>query len=543
MDGMNISELLVRCLEAEGVRYIFGIPGEENLELLNALSSSDIEFILTRDERGAAFMANVLGRLTGRPGVCLSTLGPGATNLITGVADGALDFSPMVAITAQAELSRIHKESHQYIDTLSLFRPITKWSRRVVIPGTLPEITRKAFRISREEKMGPAHIELPEDIALKDTDAIPLTPEEPVYPLPPESLLKEAAMLINEARLPIILAGNGVVRTGASAALRKFVGRSLIGVTTTFMGMGVIASEDDCFISTVGLQSRDYVSCGFEKADLVITVGYDTVEFLPEYWNPGGDKSIIHISATGAEVDAHYRGLELVGDINGILDYLTEKTTPKDPSYYNRLRDLVTGEGDFPEEGYPLKPIRIVRVLRDLLGDDDIIVSDVGAHKIWLARFLRPSREKSVIISNGFSSMGISLPGAIAAKLLHPEKKVMAVTGDGGLMMSLGELETAGRLGLDIVVLLFNDGGLGLIEWKERLTYGREFFTRFGSPDWVRLAESFGLRAARIESEGDLSPLLEDALEGKGPALIDCPVDYGENFRLTKVLGRVICPM
>ncbi len=541
---MKVSELFVTCLEAEGVEFIFGIPGEENLKFLNALSASDIKFILTRDERGAAFMANVYGRLSGRPGVCLSTLGPGATNLITGVADAVLDFSPLVAITAQVELSKIHKESHQYIDILSLFNPITKWNTRVTIPETLTEIVKKAFKVSRTEKKGPVHIELPEDVALKHTDARPLLPEEIVYPSPPQALLEKAAKLINDAGFPIIIAGNGIVRSGASEALRRFVSKSLIGVTTTFMGMGVIASEDESFISTVGLQSRDYVSCGFGMADLIITVGYDTVEFLPEYWNPEGNKTIIHIGTTGAEVDSHYSGLEVVGDINKSLDYLTDKiTAPKDPSCYNTLRDLVICEDDFPETGYPLKPIRIIKALRDMLNDDDIVISDVGAHKIWLARFLRPSRENTVIISNGLSAMGISIPGAIAAKLLYPERKVIAVTGDGGLMMSLGELETAKRLGLDIVIIVYNDKGLGLIEWKERINYKREFFTRFGNPDWVKLAESFGFRGFRVERDDHPESILKDAFAGGGPVLIDCPVDYTENLRLTEVLGRIICPM
>jgi len=541
---MKVSELFIRCLEAEAVEYIFGIPGEENLEFLSILSSSDIKFVLTRDERGAAFMANVYGRLSGRPGVCLSTLGPGATNLITGVADAVLDFSPLVAITAQVELSRIHKESHQYIDILSLFKPVTKWNTRVSMPETLPEIVRKAFKVSATEKKGPAHIELPEDIALRHTDAGPVPRQETVYPSAPLGLLKKAAGLINDASSPVIIAGNGVVRSGAADALRRFVRKSLIGVTTTFMGMGVIAAQDECFISTVGLQSRDYISCGFERSDLVITVGYDPVEFLPEYWNPGGDKPIIHINTTGAEVDSRYSGLEIVGDIESSLDYLAENiNAPKDPSYYNTLRELVICEEDFPESGYPLKPIRIVKALRDLLGDDDIIVSDVGAHKIWLARFLRPSRENTVIVSNGLAAMGISIPGAIAAKLLYPGRNVVAVTGDGGLMMSLGELETAKRLGLDIIVVVFNDGGLGLIEWKERISYNREFFTRFGSPDWVKLAEGFGFSGVRVERDDHLEPILRDAFSRGGPVLIDCPVDYSENLRLTSILGRLICPM
>ncbi len=541
---MNAAELFVRSLESEGVRYIFGLPGEENLEFLNVLSSSgDIEFILTRDERGAAFMANVWGRLTGRPGVCLSTLGPGATNLITGVADASLDFAPLVAITAQTPLSRIHKEAHQNIDVLSIFRPVTKWNARVTLPETLPELVRKAFRLAVVEKKGPTHIELPEDVASLKIEAEPLPAEEIVYPSPSAAVLREAARLIDEARLPIIIAGNGVIRSGAADSLRRFVGKTLIGVTTTFMGMGVIPSEDECFISTVGLQSRDYISCGFEAADLIITVGYDPVEFSPEYWNPDGSKPVIHIDTTPAEVDTHYRGLEVVGDINTTLDYLTENAGRKDPSYYRKLRNLVIeGEG-FPEEGYPLKPIRIIKALRELLGEEDIIVSDVGAHKIWLARFIRPSRQNTVIISNGLSSMGISLPGAIAAKLLHPERKVIAVTGDGGLMMSIGELETARRLGTEIVVVLFNDSGFGLIQWKEMINYRREFYTRFGNPDFVRLAESFGFRGLRVESEGGLEGALKEALRCKGPALVDCPVDYAENLRLTEALGSIICPM
>jgi acetolactate synthase I/II/III large subunit len=540
---MKIAELIVKCLEAEGVEYIFGLPGEENLELLEALTFSKMRFVLTRDERGAAFMANTWGRLSRKPGVCLSTLGPGALNMATGIADAYLDFAPLVAITAQAKTTRLHRESHQYVDILSTFKSLTKWNTRLGYGTKASEVLRKAFRVSLGEKQGPVHLEIPEDIMSLPTDEEPVRPSDPAFHGPSEEALSMAIEVIRESREPIILAGNGVIRGDASGKLRDFSRKAEIPVTTTFMGMGSVPADDRLFISTIGLQSRDWISCGFDRTDLIIAIGYDPVEFSTEYW--GKDKKILHINATSAEVDLHYHdGTEVIGDIKKTLSLLTERISEKkDPSYFMKLKGLAVRSMGGELRGFPLKPLRVVKEIRDALGRKDILISDVGAHKIWIGRFYPALEENTLLISNGLSSMGFALPSAISAKLLFPGRKVVAAVGDGGFLMSVAELETAVRFRLPFVILIFNDGGFGLIAWKERLKYKKDFFVRFGNPDFVKLAESFGAKGYRVSSDDGLAPVLRNALTQDGPVVIDCPVDYSENFVLSEKLGGVICPM
>src|SRR4030066_297970 len=454
---MKASELLIKCLEAEGVKYIFGIPGEETLDLLDALRDSAVTFIPTRHEQGAAFMANVWGRLTRTPGVCLSTLGPGATNLITGVADAFLDRSPMVAVTGQIEQLRIHKESHQYVDVVSIFKPITKWNARIEGASVIPEVVRKAFRFSSVEKPGPTHIELPEDVAQENTDDEPLLPLAITYPDPELPLIHEAVRAIKKSKRPLILAGSSILRGRESQSLMKFVEKSRISVSTSFMGIGAVPADSEFFLSTYGLQPRDYISCGFDRADLVIAVGYDFLEFAPGYFNPNKDKKIIHIDFTPAEIDAHYEAIELVGDIAATLTILTEHVDfQKDHIYDAKLREMIKTSLRIELKGFPLKPLKIIQEIRNNLKRDDILISDVGAHKIWIARFYPAYEPNTAIISNGYSSMGFAIPAAISAKMFRPDKKVIAVCGDGGFMMSAAELETAVRLGLPIVGLIFN---------------------------------------------------------------------------------------
>jgi acetolactate synthase I/II/III large subunit len=541
---MKTSELFVKCLEAEGVDYIFGIPGEENIEFLHALSSSEIKFILTQDERWAAFMANAYGRLSGKPGVCLSTLGPGATNLITGVADALLDFSPLVAITGQVGLKKLHKESHQYLDIISALKPVTKWNTRIEDPDTTPEIIRKAFKISALEKPGPVHIELPEDVASLEAEGNPIPHDAFRYPEVSQDSLLKAVALIQDSKMPLILAGNGVIRGNATKEFRDFVCKSKIGVTTTFMGMGALPADDECFISTVGLQSKDYISCGFDRADLIITIGYDPVEFGPHLWNQDVSKKIIHINFSPSETDAYYPAIDLIGDIKTTLSLLAGMTvSPKDIYFYRTLKLYADHGLHFSTQGFPLKPLRIINDIRKVIGKDDILISDVGAHKLWIARFFPAYGKHSVIISNGLASMGFAIPSSISAKLLYPDKNVIAVAGDGGFLMSMCELNTAMRLGLSFVCIIFNDGGYGLIEWKERLRYRKDFFVKFHNPDFVKLAESFGAKGYRITSEDELLPVLKESLKQKVPVIIDCPVDYSENIRLTEKLGKLICPV
>lgn len=536
---MKVSELFVKCLEKEGVTTVFGLPGEENLPVLDALTNSSIRFITTRDERGAAFMANAWGRLKKIPGVCLSTLGPGATNMLTGIADALLDFSPLVAITAQVPHSKVHKEYHQYIDILSLMKPVTKWSISLE-PHAVPDIVRKAFMMAMLEKKGPCHIEINEDIAESDTEGEPLEPLEYKPPVVSPELIKKAVKLINDSSHPVIIAGNGVLRVEASKELKEFAEKVAIPVFTTFMGAGAIPADSEFFVSPVGLQSRDYVNCGIERADLILAIGFDPVEFSPEYWH---DVKVIHISNVPAQPSADYKvQLDLTGDMKKTLRQLSEAiSSSKDPTYYQKLKELAYS--GFDEEGFPLKPFRIINELRKILKREDILVSDVGAHKIWIGRFYKVYEPDTLVISNGFASMGFAIPAAIVAKMLFPERNVVAAVGDGGLLMSLSELETSKRLGLKLIIVLFNDSGYGLIAWKEMLKYGKRFYVDFGNPDFVKLASAFGLTGYRVEKEGDLPIILRKAMEEKYSVLIDCPVDYSENIKLTKKLGSIICPV
>ena len=544
---MKASDLLVRCLELEGVRYLFGIPGEENLDLLESLRSSKITFIPTRHEQAAAFMADVYGRLTGRAGVCLSTLGPGATNLATGIADANLDHAPVVAITAQVGLERIHKESHQYVDILRCFEPLTKWNTRIERASTIPEVVRKAFKIAEAEKPGACHIELPEDITEIEVDQEPLSPVKPRRPSPDRAALKTAVELIERAHQPLILAGNGAVRGHAAEEILRFSRKTGIPVANTFMGKGIVPCDYDLSLLTIGLQARDYISCGFDEADLIITAGYDLVEYSPRHWNPDGKKPIIHIDFTPSEVDAFYQPrLEIVGDVRETFELLGQKITGrKDLRYSKTLRSSILKEFEVnaADEGFPIKPQRILHDIRQVLDREDILISDVGAHKIWIARMFPAYLPNTVIISNGFAAMGIALPGAIVAKLVHPDRKVMAVCGDGGFLMTCYELETACRLGLSFVTLIFNDKGYGLIKWKQEKRFGQAFATDLSNPDFVKLAESYGARGFRIGSASELIPALNEAFALKVPSVIEVPVDYSENFRFMERLGQFICPL
>jgi acetolactate synthase I/II/III large subunit len=544
---MNSAQLLVKCLEKEGVEIAFGVPGEENLELLEALRESSIRFVTTRHEQGAAFMADVQGRLTGRPGVCLSTLGPGATNLMTAVADANMDHAPLVAITGQASLDRMHKESHQHLDLVSLFRPVTKWNALVQAPETIPEIVRKAFKVSAAEKPGAVHIDFPEDVARKKVDELlPLEPSELCFPKPHPKALSRAAELIKEAQRPLILAGNGVIRSRASKALREFCAATGIGVAHTFMGKGCVSYQQEEALMAVGLQAKDYISCGFDAADLVLAVGYDLVEYHPRLWNPERQRRIVHIDRTPAEIDGYYNTCcEVIGDIDETLRALTKDLAvqKKRVRFNEGLRRAILEELEeySSDEGFPVKPQRIVGDLRRALEPSDIVVSDVGAHKMWLARMFLCTEPNTCIISNGFASMGISLPGAMAAKIVFPERKVVAVVGDGGFLMNCQELETAVREKIPLVVLIFNDNAYGLIAWKQQVRYGHETFVKMGNPDFVRFAESFGAMGLRVSKAADLAGMLTRALSHDGPVVIDCPVDYRENLKLTERLGKLVC--
>ncbi|MDT3779620.1 acetolactate synthase large subunit [Nitrospira sp. MA-1] len=539
---MKAAKLIVQCLENEGVAYIFGVPGEENMDLLDALIGSSICFVMTRHEQGAAFMADVYGRLTGKAGVCLSTLGPGATNLISGVADANMDRAPVVALTGQADQDRLHKESHQHLDIVSLFRPVTKWNTTLPIPDIIPEVFRKAFKLAQSEKPGATHIEIPEDIACMETDGQPLLVQW-VHPggAAPEQLDK-AGHIIAEARHPIVLAGNGVIRGHASEALMRFAEKLNIPVATTFMAKGVIPDTHPLSLGAIGLAPIDYVNCEFLEADVVIAIGYDIVEYAPHTWNPKRDKKIVHVDMSPAEVDASYIvNVGVVGNITSSLEALTEQGDAHAATSSSRFRQMLRGElaQGGQDTSFPLKPQRILADLRSSLAHDDIVISDVGAHKVWLGRLFPCFLPNTCIISNGFAAMGIALPGAVAAKLAHPDRRVVAVTGDGGFLMNSQELETAIRMSTPFVVLIFNDGDLGLIRWKQMQQFGRSSYVEFNKIDIVKYAESFGAKGYRIASAEELVPVLRKALSSNTLSIIDCPVDASENLLLTQRLGTL----
>ena len=557
--GRTAAELIVACLEAEGCRWVFSVPGEETMDLLDALSRSEsIRHVTTRHEQGAAFMADVHGRLTGRAAVAMATLGPGATNLLTGIADAFLDRAPMVAITGQAASDKLHKEAHQVVDIVRMFEPVTKWNTRVERVDAIPEIVRKAVRVATLEKPGPTHVELPENLAAAHVppDLSPLTPGLAFVPEPSADAIGHAAEMLAASERPIVLAGNGVLRGNASDALRELARGLHVPVAVTFMGKGAMDDRSHLSLMAVGLQARDHVLSGFDRADLVVSVGYDPVEYGPALWNPNRSHRIIHIDTQPAEVDAAYRPeVELIGDIDGSLRRLLAATLPRgiggrDAAARHAAREILV-HADLrtelladlhayeADDGWPIKPQRAIADLRRALTPRDIVVSDVGAHKIWVARLYQAYEPNTVIISNGLAAMGIAIPGAIAAKLVHPDRRVVALCGDGGFLMNSQELETAKRIGAAITVVIWRDDGYGLIDWKQRNEFGRPFAVEFGNPDFVAYAQSFGIAGFRPTSSADLYPTLMRALEVDGPSVVEVPIDYRENLRLTEHLGAL----
>lgn len=544
---MTAAELLVRCLENEGVKYIFGIPGEENLDVMQALRNSSIQFITTRHEQGAAFMADVYGRLTGKAGVCLSTLGPGATNLVTGVADANSDGAPLVAITGQVDTNRMHITSHQFLDLVQMFTPITKRSKQIVRPDSINEIVRIAFKYAESEKPGAAHIDLPNDIAKlpvpEDPNVMPMRHTAVHQELTGVADVEKAAGLIFQAEHPVILAGHSAVRAHAAEALTKFAEQLKIPVINTMMAKGIIPMDNRYSMGTMGIPQRDFQNVMLDNSDLVIAVGYDIVEFSPSKWNRTQNHKIIHLDVRPAHIHSLYQPqVQVVGDISDSLEKIAVRChRENEPELFFRLKKLMLEDYSAAEsdDGFPIKPQRVLHDIRQMLGQEDILISDVGAHKMWIGRQYNCYHPNTCIISNGFASMGISVPGAIAAKLIYPEKKVLAVSGDGGFMMNCQEMETALRIGVPIVVMIFNDSGYGLIRWKQEDHFGSSCFTDFTNPDFVKFAESMGAKGYRIQSAEEIIPVLEDAFSQNVPCIIDCPIDYSENTRLSERLQKM----
>jgi acetolactate synthase-1/2/3 large subunit len=541
MSERKASEVFVECLETEGVRYVFGIPGEETLDLNESLADSSIEFVPVRHEQGGAYMADAYGRLTGRAGVCLGTLGPGATNLVTAVADAFLDRAPLVALTGQSDIERMHKESHQYIDLIGIMRPIVKWNARVASPEIIPEVVRKAFAVAESEKPGATHLELPEDVMQQPLDASPIPRHAPVQPEPGGKELQRAADMIDAARNPLALAGNGAIRGHAARALRAFVHNTGIPVAETFMAKGLVDYEDPKDLGTVGLQARDYEMAGFDDADLVIAIGYDLVEHSPKHWNPRRDKQIIMIDSVAAEVDQNFvPDVELIGDIAHVLARLAAGCSRSQTTAgTSRLHEVVMGalNDARDDDHFPMRPPRVLWDIREALGRDDILVSDVGLHKLWIGRMFPAHEPGTVLIANGLAGMGFALPTAIGAKLVYPDRKVIAVSGDGGFLMNMQELETAVRLGTAVVNIIWENAQFGSIVWKQDKKFGRHFGVDFGNPDFVKLAEAFGLPAWRCASADEFPRRLADALAQDGPSLIVVPIDYSIDVAISETLG------
>lgn len=548
---IKASDLFVKCLEAEGVEYIFGLPGEENADVMMSLLDSKIKFVLCRHEQGAAFMADVYGRLTGKAGVCLATLGPGATNLVTGLADANMDRAPTVAIIGQASTKRLHKESHQNMDSIAMMRPISKWAQSIVEPSIIPEVVRKAFKLAEAEKPGVTVIELPEDVAERATTGAPLKVYKTRRPAADHKAIAQAVELLISARNPVILAGNGALRKRAAAQLKRLAHKTGLPVFNTFMGKGVLRRDDPNNLFTIGLGSKDFGNHAMDLADVVVVVGYDLVEYSPDKWNPKRDKKIIHIDFLPAEVDSHYTvEVDVVGDIADALwqlnvalerDHGTHMPM-QDISRWAKVREQIRADhaSEKDDQGFPIKPQKILWDVRQHMGAADILLSDVGAHKMWISRYYPGEDPNTVLISNGFCSMGFALPGAIGAKIACPDRKVMAICGDAGFLMNVQDIETAVRLKLNVVIMVWADGEYGLIKWKQQNEFGKHSKLDFGNPDFELLAKAFGCWGRNVKSVAELPKALEEAHSQPGPAIIGVPVDYSENLKLTKKLGSIV---
>ena len=545
----HVADLLVRCLEHEGVTCVFGIPGEENIHLTDALAASSIRYVLVRHEQAASFMAEIYGRLTGRAGVCSATLGPGAINMLLGTADATTNSAPLVALSAQVGLNRIYKESHQSVDLVSLFSPVTKWADMVLTPGAVPEMARKAFKLAQTERPGAVYLAVPEDIeAMAAPPGLaPLPVNTPRADEPSRSQIERAAAVLDGARRPIVLAGHGAARAGAADALRRFAERLGLHVATTFHGKGVFPDDHPHALGAVGFMRHDYVNFGFDEADVIVSVGYELQEFDPARINPAGDKRILHLSRFPAEVDASYNvEVGVQADISATLDALAAATSrrwqPGEGGEKIRALladELARGAGD---DSFPVKPQRVVSDTRAALGRSGIVLADTGAVKMWMARLYPTYEPNTCLVSNGLSTMGFAMPGAIGAKLAEPGRRVLAATGDGAFLMNSQEIETALRERIPLTVLIWEDDAYGLIKWKMDLELGHDVATSFGNPDFVAYAESFGARGYRVSAAGDLLPMLTEALSADTVSVIACPVDYAENLRLTDALGELSGP-
>lgn len=537
---MKTSDLFVKSLENEGVKYIYGIPGEENLDFLDSLRGSSIQLILTRHEQAAGFMAATYGRLTGEPGVCLSTLGPGATNFVTAAAYAQLGGMPMIMLGGQKPIRKSKQGRFQIVDVVNLMKPVTKYSQQVVDGNNVPSIVREAFRLTMDERPGAAYIELPEDIAEEETDAAVFDVVGHRRPDASEQSIDLAVEMIQAAKMPLLLIGAGANRKRTSESLRALIDQSGLFFFDTQMGKGVVDERHEQYIGTAALSAHDYLHCAIERADLIINVGHDVIEKPPFFMEKDG-KKVIHINFDAAAIDdVYFPQLNVVGDISGTIIQLTKKLgkLDKDFSFFGRVRDEVNLHVTkyFKDARFPMLPQTLVSLLRDHLDAEDIVTLDNGVYKIWFARNYECYAPNTLLLDNALATMGAGLPSAMAAKQLNPNRKVVSVNGDGGFLMNSQELETAVRMGLDLVVIVLTDNAYGMIKWKQEGVGFDEFGLDFNNPDLVQYANSFGATGHRAESYDNFVEILSTALNGKGVHVIDLPIDYSLNHSILNVL-------
>ncbi len=542
---MKASDLFVRQLEEEGVEYIFGLPGEENLDFLESLRTSSIKVIITRHEQSAAFMAATYGRLTGKAGVCFSTLGPGALNLVTGVAHAQLIGAPFVSISGQKALRENWQARFQLINIVEVMEPITKESVSVVDPGTIPTIVRNAFRVAQSERPGAVHIELPEDVAESHTDAQVQVPGYIRRPVPDSKAIARAAELVNGSKYPLIILSSGANRNMINRQLTQFIEKTGIYAVHTQMGKGVLSDESEHSLFATGIHRRDYVNCGIDRADVIITIGYNIVEYPPYIWNANLEKKIINIDFAEAEVDKYYNpDIEIIGDIHSSLRHLGDMITPrKDDVTFKAMREFLNRKLLLDVKNqYPVTPQEVVQRVREALGHEDILTLDNGIYKLWFSRLYRTYKPNTFLVDNALAAMGAGLPAAIMAKMLKPDRNVLAVVGDGGFMMNSQEIETALRYNVPVVILLLNDNAFGFIKWKQLCKGYPSFALDYSNPDFIKYAESFGAVGMKVKKGDDISQLLRRAFLLKKPVLIECPIDYSVNFEtFSGELENIVC--
>jgi acetolactate synthase I/II/III large subunit len=531
------SDLLVAALANEGVERIFGVPGEENLDVVESLRTSKIELILTRHEQGAAFMAATYGRLAGRPGVCMTTLGPGALNLTTGAAYALLGAMPMIMITGQKAIMKSRQAGFQIVDVVSAFKPLTKMSRQIISAATIPTLVRDAFRIAAEERPGPVLLELPEDIAGEEAEPAAMVPQHPIeIPVAHWASLDRAAEMMLAAKRPLIMVGAAASRPRSTSGIGGFVSRTRIPFFNTQMGKGTVPGGTNLYMGTAALSERDYVHEAVDRADLIIAIGHDTIEKPPFIMGPKGPQ-VIHVGYTPANVEqVYFPQCEVVGDVGPSLELLADRVEGRlhDGGALLSLREGILSHisDRNKEDRWPMTPQRIVHDVRQVIPEDGIIALDNGMYKIWFARNYRTFVANTVLLDNALATMGAGLPSAMMASILYPERRVMAVCGDGGFMMNSQEMETAVRLKLNLVILILEDSAYGMIRWKQAVDGFPDFGLTFGNPDFVKHAESYGAKGSRVTNCGDLAPTLEAAFKGGGVHLVVVPIDYSENKRV-----------